>query len=152
LSTHHIEIGLGKGKQRFGHQLLGENVEFIRGSLTKKRGNHYWKFDNVDYGFDIDERRNPDSNQTSAGRDRFAVCKPPVFDPVLGIGKLHGFIIFPRLDKFNYCLVNTRVHPCLIKFLFDGNGGNPLKGNQRSRQLDFVYMTAMLLVACISNL
>jgi hypothetical protein len=60
------------------------------------------------------------------------------FDLALDRDKLHDLIIFHRLDKFNHRLVNTSVHPCLTKFLFHGNGRNPLTGNRRSRQLGFV--------------
>jgi hypothetical protein len=95
-------------------------VEFIRGSLAKKRGNRCWNLDNVDSGFDIDERGNPDSSQTCAGQDSFAACKPPVFDLVLDTDKLHGFIIFHRLDKPTYRLVNIRVRSCFTKFFSAG--------------------------------
>jgi hypothetical protein len=61
------------------------------------------------------------------------------FDLVLDRDKFHGLIIFHRLDKLNYRLVNTGVHPCLTKFLFHWNGRNPLKGNRRSRKLEFVH-------------
>jgi hypothetical protein len=52
---------------------------------------------------------------------------------------LHDFIIFHRLDKLHYHLVNTRMHPRLIKFFFHGNDRNPLKGNRCSRQLAFLH-------------
>jgi hypothetical protein len=63
----------------------------------------------------------------------------PVFDVVLDVDKLHGFIIFHRLNKLNHRLVNASVDPCLTEFLFHGNGINPLKGNRHSHQLDFVH-------------
>jgi hypothetical protein len=53
--------------------------------------------------------------------------------------KLHGFVIFHHFDKLNHRLVNIRAHPCLAELLFHGNSQNPLKGNRRSCQLDFVH-------------